>query len=150
MFIHPFRAPADHAGSLLRQHLQARRRHQDDAFSRRYAGWLGHHEFGLDHRPLSFTDAPFAGDSLKLDYWRAYWDDVHAHLLGQPPVVAARQVFLDADALRREPVGVLTVLARKVGCVPLDPAIVLRTDSVIEPQSEIHAALMSRAEGAPG
>jgi len=145
IFVHPFRAPSDHAASLLRQHLQARRRHQEDNFSRRYSGWLGHHEFGLDHRPLSFSGAPMRGDPIKIDYWRDYWDVVHAHLLGQPPEVVARQVFLDTDALRRDPVEVLADLSRRVGCAPLDARIVTKTGVAVGAESELHAELRSRA-----
>lgn len=145
IFVHPFRAPSDHAASLLRQHLQACGRHREDDFSRRYARWLAHHEFGLDHRPLSFSKEGAVRDPMKIAYWQTYWEVVHAHLLGQPPEVAARQIFLDVDALRCGPADVLASLSRKVGCASLDPGIVFQSGLVREAESDIHAALVTRA-----
>lgn len=145
IFIHPFRAPRDHAASLLRQHLQACRRHRQDNFSRRYASWLAHHEFGIDHRPLSFSGGTAVGNPMAIAYWQAYWEVVHAHLLAQPPEVAARQIFLDVDALRCRPGEIVATLSRNVGCASLDAEIVFKVGDVREAESALHAALMSRA-----
>ena len=50
----PFREPIQHAHSLLRQHRHFSAMQSNDAFGRSYMAWLGHHEFGLDHRPFVF------------------------------------------------------------------------------------------------
>ena len=53
----PFRAPLQHAHSLLRQHLRFSELQAKREFVLSYMTWLGHHEFGLDHRPFKFEGA---------------------------------------------------------------------------------------------
>ena len=77
----PFREPLQHANSLLRQHvrfseLQARRK-----FTLSYMTWLGHHEFGLDHRPFRFDGEPLRQyASNTLDYWLQLWTETYSWL----------------------------------------------------------------------
>lgn len=83
----PFRAPMDHAGSLLSQHRRFGERHASDAFSANYMRWLVHHEFGGDHRPFATHDlSEHAPDTLA--YWLDQWIGVHTHLLRSAPETA--------------------------------------------------------------
>ena len=50
----PFREPVQHALSLLGQHRNFVALQGEDSFSLQYMNWLGHHEFGLNHKPFSF------------------------------------------------------------------------------------------------
>ena len=46
----------------------------DDAFVRAYMRWLGHHEFGLSHKPLIIGEQHLDGlNPDQPDYWLAYW-----------------------------------------------------------------------------
>lgn len=77
----PFRDPLDHASSLLRMHRTFLAQQADDPFVKSYMGWLGHHEFGGDHRPFRFhTNASALGSPDTLDYWLDRWIDAYAHV----------------------------------------------------------------------
>lgn len=77
----PFREPLDHAGSLLRMHRTFLAQQSDDPFVTSYMGWLGHHEFGGDHRPFRFrADADTGGNPGTLDYWLDRWIEAYRHV----------------------------------------------------------------------
>lgn len=102
LIVHPFRDPLQQAASLRAQHRRAEALAFDDPFRSRYMRWLGHHEFGVDHRPFvigSVATREIAANPGSIDYWLARWIDVNTHLLAQPATIAARQVFVDYDAL---------------------------------------------------
>lgn len=85
IIIIPFRDPLLHAASLHRQHLRFSQTYAQDSFAQSYMNWLGHFEFGLNHRPFIFSQLMF--DKLsKLDpnlpdYWLTLWTDVYRFLL---------------------------------------------------------------------
>lgn len=148
IFVHPFRHPERQAVSLHRQHLRAKELHANDPFRRSYMRWLGHHEFGPDHRPFALGPAsdPCA-DPTDIAYWRAVWSRTHAYLLAQAPVLGARQVFVDHDALRREPIAVLRTLATVTGSGELDADRVELNPQTgpAETMGDLHAALVAMA-----
>jgi hypothetical protein len=112
VLVHPFRAPLQQAQSLLRQHRLARQLAAADPYRAEFMGWLGHHEFGADQRPYLFPGHPPAdGDRDHVDYWLRLWISVHRALLAQPEPVRARQVFVDYDALCRDPAAAAGRLA---------------------------------------
>ncbi len=78
----PFREPRAHAESLLRQHRQFSKMQRERPFTLSYMTWLGHHEFGLDHRPFRFGPESTASprDPESLDYWLHLWCEVYAWL----------------------------------------------------------------------
>jgi hypothetical protein len=86
-FIVPVRAPADHIGSLMRQHhrfCKVQRSHfRLRAFMRR----AGHFEFGLDRRPIHLGDGSRVreiqkawGAGNEVRGWAMYWDMIHGYL----------------------------------------------------------------------
>lgn len=102
--IHPFRDPVQQAQSLLNQHLRACDLAKGDPFRARFMAWLGHHEFGVDHRPTWFPAGPEPSvDPTRLDYWLRVWIATHRFLLDQPETVRVRQIFLDYDAMCAAP-----------------------------------------------
>ena len=140
----PFRDPAAQARSLMRQHANFFDQQSDDGFTRAYMGWLGHHEFGGDHRPFRFDAAGAArlaaGDPKGDAYWLELWTQVYGWLersapedaifvcyedlcadpqvwaaLGTPG--AAELLLLPEDAARLDdaPVGGLTVTGAYTG-----------------------------------
>ncbi len=52
-FIFMYRHPLDHSASLLKQHHRFTAMQQKDPFIREYFNFLGHHEFGSNHKPFS-------------------------------------------------------------------------------------------------
>jgi hypothetical protein len=68
------RAPAAHAASLLRQHVNFTKLHAEDEFALRYVRDIGHLEFGALQRPIGFDDDLLAAYRPEdPDYWLAYW-----------------------------------------------------------------------------
>lgn len=109
-----YRDPVATAQSLHRQHLNFCSVHARDGFGRRYMRWLGHREFGLDHRPFCFArpgmDPALSPDDV--NYWLDYWNAVYRHILQQQD---ARFILVNHEILRRHPVGMLTNLLRTLG-----------------------------------
>ena len=71
IFLIPVREPFQHAYSLLNQHLHFTKLQKKDDFIRRYMNYLGHNEFGLNHKawnkPIKFDDPN------SIDYWLEQW-----------------------------------------------------------------------------
>jgi Sulfotransferase family len=100
VLVHPFRDPLEHAASLLSQHRNAVLNQRADPFRLRFATWLGHHEFGLGHRPFVFEQhcQLFHMDPGTIDYWLFLWVQAYTWLLNQSTPVAGHQVFFNYDA----------------------------------------------------
>ena len=71
IFLVPIREPLQHANSLLNQHLHFSQLQKEDDFIRRYMNYLGHNEFGLNHKP--WNDPINYQDRGKIDYWLEQW-----------------------------------------------------------------------------
>ena len=71
IFLIPIREPLQHAYSLLNQHLHFNQLQKNDDFIRRYMNYLGHNEFGLNHKPWN-NPIDFQ-DLNKIDYWLEQW-----------------------------------------------------------------------------
>ncbi len=71
IFLIPIREPLQHAYSLLNQHLRFNELQKNDKFILRYMNYLGHNEFGLNHKswhqPINFHD------QNKINYWLEQW-----------------------------------------------------------------------------
>ena len=155
LLVHPFRDPLQQALSLLAQHRRAIALAEEDPFRRRFMTWLGHHEFGADHRPFRFEGAPEPGeDADRIEYWLKLWDSVHRALLGAIGAVQERQFFLDYDALCAEPrvygprlaviveapIDSSTLRAPELRAAEADPVLLARA-------GETHARLKARFRG---
>lgn len=104
-----YRDPVATARSLYGQHQRFLSAQKDDPFTLRYMTWLGHHEFGLAHRPFAFATASM-NPALKPDqpdYWLDYWNAVHLHLLGQN---AAQIHLVHHDSMCAQPAAFLARL----------------------------------------
>tara|TARA_Y100000591_G_C21815945_1_gene690722 strand:+ start:775 stop:1740 length:966 start_codon:yes stop_codon:yes gene_type:complete len=71
IFLIPIREPLQHAYSLLNQHLHFSQLQKDNDFIRRYMNYLGHNEFGLDHK--QWNNSINYQDRNKIDYWLEQW-----------------------------------------------------------------------------
>ena len=75
----PYRDPVQHSASLMNQHSRFSKEQKSDSFIKKYMTWLGHHEFGLDHRPFRFGS--YESDEKNPDninYWLGIWIDTHS------------------------------------------------------------------------
>ena len=141
VLIHPFRDPIQQAISLRTQHVQASRLQSEDPFRRRYMDWLGHHEFGLGHRPFcppGFDPSAYAIDSL--DYWLAIWDASYRYLLDSP---TGEQHFFDYDELCAHREGVNRLAAVAGVSLPSEGLAWRVTEA--KPSPAVDPALMGRA-----
>lgn len=78
----PIRTPVEHAASLLRQHENFLRQHEEDPFVARYMRDIGHLEFGAIHKPIAFPGfAPARLPPTSPDYWLSYWIAAYRHAL---------------------------------------------------------------------
>ncbi len=87
----PFRDPVEHALSLKKQHERFLELHDQDLFACDYMTWLGHHEFGGNHRPFRFHRLDAEIERYRpnqLDYWLTCWCHTYAHVLDNKPASA--------------------------------------------------------------
>lgn len=108
----PLRGPAAHAASLMRQHANFLKQHEEDGFVLRYMRDIGHFEFGKLHRPLLFDGMTKAtAETPPADYWLDYWirafREVEAHK-GEVLIVAQ-------DDLRSDPQRTMEALTEVLG-----------------------------------
>lgn len=86
-FLLVYRNPGDHAMSLLKEHKLFSSIHINDHFSLKYFDLLGHHEFGLHHKPFLFNTeseselACFSKDEP--DYWLCIWKQYYRYVIEQ-------------------------------------------------------------------
>ena len=71
IFLIPIREPLQHANSLLNQHLNFNKLQKEDDFIRRYMNYLGHNEFGLNHKP--WNNPIHFNDLNNINYWLEQW-----------------------------------------------------------------------------
>lgn len=78
-----FRHPLYHAASLLAIHQGFSNNQEEDPFMLEYMNWLGHHEFGLNHKSFHFkgSNEAISGCPDNLDYWLDRWMDVYRRAL---------------------------------------------------------------------
>ncbi len=96
----PVRRPEAHAASLLRQHQNFLQQQDEDPFTRRYMGDIGHYEFGRIHKPIAFPGFdPTRYDAATSNYWLDYWTHAFRHILRNRD----RCIFILQDDLRHRP-----------------------------------------------
>lgn len=103
-----YRDPVATARSLHRLHAKFSVE-ADDAFTRQYMAWLGHHEFGPGHLPFAFAK-PHMRKGLSPeapDYWLDYWIAVYRGVLDQP---LERTWLVHHDTLRAHPQDTVTAI----------------------------------------
>tara|TARA_Y100000816_G_C26069168_1_gene562193 strand:+ start:550 stop:1512 length:963 start_codon:yes stop_codon:yes gene_type:complete len=71
IFLIPIREPLQQANSLLNLHLHFSQLQKKDDFILRYMNYLGHYEFGLNHRPWNKPDK--FSDIKSINYWLEQW-----------------------------------------------------------------------------
>lgn len=86
MLLIPFRDPLAQAFSLLRQHRRFSEIQRHSKFTLAYMTWLGHHEFGLGHRPFRFAPSESERyDTNAIEYWLQLWCRTYSWLARTKP-----------------------------------------------------------------
>ncbi len=80
-FLIPIREPLQHANSLLNQHLRFSKLQKEDDFIRRYMNYLGHNEFGINHK--SWNVSINYKNINKIDYWMEQWILFYQNILNK-------------------------------------------------------------------
>ncbi len=108
----PIREPAQHVGSLLRQHRNFLRRQIADPFVERYMHDIGHFEFGRLHKPFEFESfKPKGRTPDDPQYWLDYWIAAYSEVL----VRADRLHLVSQHELAENPGRVLNALRERIG-----------------------------------
>ena len=126
----PFRQPLHHAASLLEQHRNFLRIHEEDAFASEYMRAIGHYDFGKNLCPVDFQSwlgELQSHDTESLAFWLKYWVATYRHLLTE----ANDLYFLSYDKLCEEPATVLHGLADAIGSENVDALV--RAASTMHP-----------------
>ena len=83
-FIIPVRDPAAHITSLIKQHALFCEIEKRDKRALKYMQWAGHHEFGLNRRPINPDNSDATRsvekaweDGREIEGWALYWDTLH-------------------------------------------------------------------------
>jgi hypothetical protein len=156
----PFRSPQQQAQSLLEQHLKFSDEEAHNRFTHDYMSWLGHFEFGLNHRPFRFTpdDAAQLANHPPgaLEYWLLAWCQAYEYLLEHAPGNAQ---FVCYEDLCQQPRTVLQALFEKSGITtdvqqlaagirrPPDKDIAKASTAVVRRANDNYAALRDRSSG---
>lgn len=112
-FIIPIREPVQHAISLHRQHQHFCALQKEEPFVLQYMNMLGHYEFGLNHKPMTFSKAwqsAHVPDSL--NYWLDYWLHVHEYLVQQ---LNEQTLIVCYEELCVKPKQMLRILSERIG-----------------------------------
>jgi len=111
LIIIPFRDPLQHAISLLNQHQKFCDRHSIDKFSYDYMRWLGHHEFGMTHKPFQFEKESRSSltdyKANHINYWLNIWINTYYYLFQNAP---SDSIFVCFEELCESPVPTLRYL----------------------------------------
>jgi len=111
LIIIPFRDPLQHAISLLNQHQKFCDRHSNEKFSYDYMRWLGHHEFGMTHKPFQFEKESRSSlthyEADNINYWLNLWRNTYYYLLKNAP---SDSIFVCFEDLCESPVETLRCL----------------------------------------
>ena len=79
-----FRSPLQHAASLLKQHRNFLRIHNEDSFAKKYMEDTGHFDFGENLRPVDFngwlSEEP-GSDTNTITFWLQYWINTYRYLM---------------------------------------------------------------------
>ncbi|MEJ2596031.1 MAG: sulfotransferase family protein, partial [bacterium] len=109
-----YRDPLTHAASLLEKHRDYRKLQSEDPFVLEYMNWLGHHEFGKNHKPFVFSNSgmSFKEDTETMDYWLKIWINYYSYVL---TISHPRTILVSYDSYCKDPIGTLEIILEKTG-----------------------------------
>lgn len=116
VFLVLFRDPVQQAYSLLSQHKRYTKLQQQDTFVAEYMNWLGHYEFGGNHKYFDFQNfvKPLESlDPFAIDYWLVVWISYYSRVLDLPE--DTNRLLVDYDDFLADPVMVVKGVGKKLG-----------------------------------
>ncbi|MFB6341521.1 hypothetical protein ACE1ET_07350 [Saccharicrinis sp. FJH62] len=115
-----YRDPVTHAASLLEKHQYYSALQKKDPFILDYMNWLGHHEFGLNHKPFIFSDTYFLNSTNKdsIDYWLKTWINYYNYVL---TIRHPNTLLVNYSTYCKNPENVIKLIANKVGIQTIIP-----------------------------
>ena len=128
-----FRTPLQQASSLLKQHRNFLRIHQEDSFAREYMADTGHYDFGQNLRPVDFKgwlgkESGFDPDTLT--FWLKYWIKAYRYLLNRQNTQVQ---FYPFDDLCQHPRRGLERLGQILAVSQVDP-LLDKVDRIRQPK----------------
>ena len=117
-FIIPFRNPVAHAYSLLTQHNKFCTIQKEDPFVLKYMNWLGHYEFGLNHKYFDLGNGKLnqqleSLNKTDLNYWLNIW--LNFYLYMQEFFDKDRIIFFSYEKFCENPKESIQRLGRSIG-----------------------------------
>lgn len=111
-----FRDPLQQAFSLLTQHVRYQKLQREDSFVTEYMDWLGHYEFGGNHKYFDFGNfirpLEHIGQNT-IDYWLVIWSSYYTHVLNLP--ADSNRILLDYHDFLTNPVQVIGGVGEVLG-----------------------------------
>lgn len=140
----PFRAPAQHAFSLLKQHQRFCAEHGKDRFSKKYMTWLVHHEFGSDHRPFIWDKSQILTSTPDdINYWLDLWCHTYEALLERVDSSDTKTLFVGYEIMCEDTENAWHALSAHADLKNTEePSLSLKTVKTPEADSQ----LLARAE----
>jgi hypothetical protein len=150
LIVVPFRQPVQHAASLLEQHQNFLRIHNEDAFASEYMRQIGHYDFGANLRPVDFDgwmDQRQSQNDLSLSFWIEYWVAAYNHLLK----TKSKLLFIDYEGLCNHPDKGLEQLADAIGIEAKEKFLTLASMIRVDRKREIctksvHPLILTKAD----
>ena len=149
LIIIPFRDPLQQAASLLSQHQNFCDSHRKNKFSREYMQWLGHHEFGLTHKPFCFErnidNVITTYEPDNINYWVTLWINTYRYLIDKEE---PKSIFVCYETLCDQPKvtlsGMLDIAGLPTECDIQSLEIALPPDKIVR---DVDQSLINKAAG---
>ena len=101
-----FRNPLYHSYSLLKQHNNFCNIQKINPFVLEYMNLLSHNEFGINHKPLFFSEFKSNYENNNINYWLDYWIFIYSKL---SKYINNKNdfIFLSFESMKLNPVKIL-------------------------------------------
>lgn len=141
-----FRDPLQQAFSLLNQHMRYQKLQGEDSFVAEYMNWLGHYEFGGNHKYFDFGNFISPVEHFNpntIDYWLVIWVSYYTHVLNLP--TDSKRVLLDYNDFLADPVKIINGIGKILG-VAINTSGVGKFENVKEVNVEYSQDILKHAE----
>tara|TARA_R110002049_G_scaffold77408_1_gene197972 strand:+ start:128 stop:1144 length:1017 start_codon:yes stop_codon:yes gene_type:complete len=129
-----FREPISHASSLMKLHRSFSDSQLEDPFVLDYFNYLGHHEFGLNHKPFLLTEN-FIGSRTQytledINYWLILWINYYEYVLDN---FDDSYMLISFESLVDEPDSVFEYVSKNLQVKPFANSIKKHKPMIYEP-----------------
>ncbi|MCM4172548.1 hypothetical protein DHD32_13740 [Arenibacter sp. TNZ] len=141
-----FREPISHASSLMKLHRSFSDSQLDDPFVLDYFNYLGHHEFGLNHKPFlltsDFIETRTQYDLEDINYWIILWINYYEYVLD---TFDDSFMLISFEDLVNEPDGVFEYVGKNLQVKPL-PSSIKKHKPMVYQSVECNPEVQNRAK----